>query len=56
MQLDQAVRSDDEFGTKLTELLPEVAATKADVSFVNNIQGEVQKLVQINTVVGNVDF
>jgi hypothetical protein len=55
-QLKQVIEEDHGFGDQLAQLLKEVAATKADVSFVNNIQGEVQKLVQIGTVIGDVNL
>lgn len=55
-QVQESLAADDEFAKQLSDLLKQVAATKADVSFVNNIQGEVQKLVQIGTVIGDVNF
>jgi hypothetical protein len=55
-QLAQVMQQDEAFTTQVTGLLKELAATRADVNFVNNIQGEVQKLVQIGTVVGDVNL
>jgi uncharacterized membrane protein YhiD involved in acid resistance len=55
-QVQESLTADDEFAKQLSDLLKQVAATKADVSFVNNIQGEVQKLVQIGTVMGDANF
>ena len=54
-EVEKAAMSDYAFATQLKELLEQVAETKADVSFVNNIQGEVTKLVQIGTVYGDVN-
>lgn len=56
IQVQESLAVDDEFAQQLSDLLKQVAGTKADVSFVNNIQSEVQKLVQIGTVMGDVNF
>lgn len=55
-ELKQSLEADHAFAEQLAQLLKEITATKAEVSFVNNIQGEVQKLVNIGTVVGNVSI
>jgi hypothetical protein len=55
-KVQEALTSDNVFAAQLSDLLKQVASTKADVSFVNNIQGEVQKLVEIGTVMGDVNF
>jgi hypothetical protein len=55
-KLDQEFQLDEKFATQVKEMLKQVAATRADVSFVNNIMGDVGKVVQIDSVIGNVSF
>jgi hypothetical protein len=54
--LQESLARDEAFSKQLSDLLKQIALTNADVSFVNNIQGEVQNLVQIGTVIGDVNF
>jgi hypothetical protein len=54
--LAAAMATDPDFAAELESELTQIANTKADLAFVNNVQGDVGKLVQINTVQGNVSF
>jgi hypothetical protein len=53
-QLVRLLQADEAFAETLASDLKLIAATNADVAFVNNIQGDVGKLVQIDTVHGDV--
>jgi hypothetical protein len=54
--LERHLASDDSFAQDVAAGLQQVSQTEADVAFVNNIQGDVQKLVQIQTVHGDVNI
>jgi hypothetical protein len=55
-KLKEHLLADEAFASEVHSDLKQVAETNADVAFVNNIQGDVQKLVQIRTVHGDVNF
>ena len=54
--LERHLASDESFAQDMAARLQQVSQTEADVAFVNNIQGDVEKLVQIETVHGDVNF
>ena len=54
--LDASLRADTALAQSLALLLKEAAAAGADVEFKTNIQGEVQKFVQIGIVQGDVNL
>jgi hypothetical protein len=54
--LERYLASDALFAQDVAEGLRQVSETEADVAFVNNIQGDVEKLVQIHTVQGDVNL
>jgi hypothetical protein len=55
-ELTSAMNGDATFAHTLAEQLVRIANSNADASFVNNISGDVGKLVQIGTVIGNVNL
>lgn len=54
--LEQLMASDQPFAAELVSLLRQISGTGADLSFVNNISGDVAKLVQIGEVHGDLHF
>lgn len=55
-QLKKALETDDAFAAELTNLLKEAHAQGADAVFNTQIGGDVQKVANIGTVQGNVQF
>lgn len=47
---------DPDFASAVSTHLTQIANTHADLAFVNNIQGDVGKLAQFGTVIGDVTF
>jgi len=52
--LADEIRGDTKFASELSTEIRLIAETNADLAFVNNIHGDVAKLVQIGTVHGDV--
>ena len=55
-QLEQALEQDEDFARKLSEMIKSAHQSGADSVFNINIGGDVQKLVNIGTVHGDVSF
>lgn len=54
--LKQMLETDKDFAKKLAGLLKEISEVGADTIFQTNISGNVQKLVQMGDVYGNINF
>jgi hypothetical protein len=54
--LQQVMASDQPFAAELVSLLQQISRTGAELNFVNNIRGDVAKLVQIGEVHGDVNL
>ncbi|MFC8383782.1 MULTISPECIES: hypothetical protein [Nocardia] len=54
--LENAMVADPQFASSIESELAQISNTNADIAFVNNIQGDVGKIVQIETVHGDVTF
>ena len=54
--LQQVMASDQPFAAEMVSLLQQISGTGADLNFVNNIRGDVAKLVQIGEVHGDVNL
>jgi len=54
--LTDRLATDEVFAKNVESDLKQIIETNADIAFVNNIQGDVQKLVQIQTVHGDVNL
>jgi hypothetical protein len=54
--LTTEIEQDPQFASTLSGQLTQIANTKADVAFVNNIQGDVGKIASFGTVHGDVTF
>jgi hypothetical protein len=54
VQLKEAMASDQDFARKLTDILKDAAEAGADTVFSTTVFGEVQKLVQMGNVYGDV--
>ena len=54
--LEHVLASDQPFAAELVSLLRQISGTGADLAFVNNIGGDVAKLVQIGEVHGDLHF
>jgi hypothetical protein len=54
--LKTELERDPDFASALAGHLTQIANTHADVAFVNNIQGDVEKIAQFGTVHGDVTF
>jgi len=55
-QLKKALEGDEEFAAQLASLLRDADEAGAGALFNTNIAGDVQKLVQIGVVQGDVEF
>jgi hypothetical protein len=54
--LQQVMASDQPFAAEMVSLLQQISGTGAELNFVNNIRGDVAKLVQIGEVHGDVNL
>jgi hypothetical protein len=55
-KLEAYLLTDEAFASEVQSDLKQISETNAGVAFVNNIQGDVKKLVQIQTVHGDVNL